>query len=129
MEIKNFAIYPQYVTEWTNYTEGGDEDEDANTVEAIDLTPYAGEVIDLRFRFRSGLYGSVGTTDTSYDTGLDGFAFDNITIIKRNTIFGQEQSISQQVSFQPLAAGEEREITLSADFLDNTTYYLSLIHI
>ena len=125
LEIKNFAIYPQYVTDWTNYTEGGDEDEDVNTVEAIDLTPYAGEVIDLRFRFRSGLYGSVGTTDTSYDTGLDGFAFDNISIIKRNTIFGQEQSISQQVSFQPLAAGEEREITLSADFLDNTTYYIS----
>ena len=123
LEIKNFAIYPQYVTDWTNYTEGGDEDEDVNTVEAIDLTPYAGEVIDLRFRFRSGLYGSVGTTDTSYDTGLDGFAFDNITIIKRNTVFGLEQSISQQVNFQPLAAGEEREITLSADFLDNTTYY------
>ena len=108
LEIKNFAIYPYYATEWTNYTEGGTDDEDLNTLESIDLTPYAGEVIDLRFRFRSGLYGSVGTTDTSYDTGLDGFAFDNITIRKRNTVFGLEQSVTQQVSFQPLAAGEER---------------------
>ena len=124
-EIKNFAIYPYFITEWTNYTEGGSEDNLTNTVESIDLTPYAGEVIDLRFRFRSGLLGSVGTVDTSYDTGFDGFAFDNITVIKRNTAFGEEQSTSQQVSFQPLAAGEKREISLSAEFIDNKTYYIS----
>ena len=124
-EIKNFAIYPYFITEWTNYTEGGSEDNITNTLESIDLTPYAGEVIDLRFRFRSGLLGSVGTVDTSYDTGFDGFAFDNITVIKRNTAFGEEQSTSQQVSFQPLAAGEKREISLSADFIDDKTYYIS----
>ena len=53
-EIKNFAIYPYFITEWTNYTEGGSEDNITNTLESIDLTPYAGEVIDLRFRFRAG---------------------------------------------------------------------------
>ena len=119
------TIYPYFITEWTNYTDGGSEDNLTNTVESIDLTPYAGEVIDLRFRFRSGLLGSVGTVDTSYDTGFDGFAFDNITVIKRNTAFGEEQSTSQQVSFQPLAAGEKREISLSAEFIDNKTYYIS----
>ena len=72
------------VTTWTSFS--GDD--------AIDLTPYAGEVVDIRFRFRSGLMGSVGPDDSSQDTGLDGFAFDNISIRKTDIIFGTEEVVS-----------------------------------
>ena len=63
------------------------------------LTRYAGEVVDIRFRFRSGLMGSVGPDGSSQDTGLDGFAFDNISIRKTDVIFGTEEVVSQTLSF------------------------------
>ena len=49
-----------YASGWINYTEGGGTSDDPSETESIDLTPYAGEIIDIRFRFRSGLEGTVG---------------------------------------------------------------------
>ena len=93
-------------------------------MESIDLTRYAGQVIDIRFRFRSGLMGSVGPAGSSQDTGLDGFAFDNITIRKRDVTFGSTETVSQQLIFNDFAAGAYEEVSLTADFIDNRTYYV-----
>ena len=92
--------------------------------DAIDLTPYAGEVIDIRFRFRSGLMGSVGPDGSSQDTGLDGFAFDNISIRKTDVEFGTEEVVSQTLNFNNFVAGATEDVTLTADFVDNRTYYI-----
>ena len=56
---------------------------------------------------------------------IDGFAFDNLTIRKRNVEFGNVTDASQEISFTDLAAGENRIVQLSADFVNNTTYYIS----
>ncbi len=117
----NFA---NTATGWINYTEGGGTSEDPNELESIDLTRYAGQVIDIRFRFRSGLMGSVGPVGSSQDTGLDGFAFDNITIRKRDVTFGSTETVSQQLIFNGFAAGASEEVSLTADFIDNRTYYV-----
>ena len=94
--------------------------------ESIDLTPYAGQTIDLRFRFRSGLEGSVGPEGSADDSGLDGFAFDNITIRTRDVDFGPSPTtVTQQISPLNLVAGESIQVQLTADFVDNTTYYVS----
>ena len=116
--------YANTATGWINYTEGGGTSEDPNELEAIDLTRYAGQVIDIRFRFRSGLMGSVGPAGSSQDTGLDGFAFDNITIRKRDVTFGSTETVSQQLIFNDFAAGAYEEVSLTADFIDNRTYYV-----
>ena len=116
--------YANTATGWINYTEGGGTSEDPNELESIDLTRYAGQVIDIRFRFRSGLMGSVGPAGSSQDTGLDGFAFDNITIRKRDVTFGSTETVSQQLIFNGFAAGAYEEVSLTADFIDNRTYYV-----
>ena len=46
--------------------------------------------------------GSVGPDGSSQDTGLDGFAFDNISIRKTDIIFGTEEVVSQTLSFTDL---------------------------
>ena len=114
-----------YASGWINYTEGGGTSDDPSETESIDLTPYAGEIIDIRFRFRSGLEGTVGPTGSSDNSGLDGFAFDNITIRKRNVEFGNITDASQELSFTNLDAGENQVVQLNADFVDNKTYYIS----
>tara|TARA_B110000444_G_scaffold260947_1_gene310087 strand:+ start:7486 stop:14046 length:6561 start_codon:yes stop_codon:yes gene_type:complete len=114
-----------YASGWINYTEDGGISDDPSETESIDLTPYAGEIIDIRFRFRSGLEGTVGPAGSSSGSGLDGFAFDNLTIRKRNVEFGNVTDASQEISFTDLAAGENRIVQLSADFVNNTTYYIS----
>ena len=101
----NGNFYSNTATGWINYTEGGGTSDDLNELESIDLTPYAGQVIDIRFRFRSGLMGSVGPAGSSQDTGLDGFAFDNITIRKRDVTFGTPESVTQTLNFNNFAAG------------------------
>ena len=93
--------------------------------ETIDLTPYAGQTIDIRFRFRSGLEGSVGPDGSADNSALDGFAIDNITIRKRDVTFGSSTIESQQLSNLDLVAGESLTVQLTADFIDNTTYYVS----
>ncbi len=90
----------------------------------IDLTRYAGEIIDIRFRFRSGLMGSVGPEGSSQETRLDGFAVDNISIRKTDVQFGTEEVVSQTLNFNNFAAGATEEVSLTADFVDNTTYYI-----
>ncbi|MDP6562823.1 MAG: VCBS repeat-containing protein, partial [Candidatus Thalassarchaeum sp.] len=111
-------------TGWLNYTEGGGTSPDPDERESIDLTRYAGQIVDIRFRFRSGLMGSVGPAGSSQDTGLDGFAFDNITIRKRDVTFGTTETVSQTLNFNDFAAGASEEVVLTADFIDNRTYYV-----
>ena len=110
----NGNFYTNTASGWLNFS--GDN--------AIDLTRYAGEIVDIRFRFRSGLMGSVGPDGSSQDTGLDGFAFDNISIRKTDVQFGSQETISQQLTFSNMAAGATEEVSLTADFIDNTTYYI-----
>ena len=110
----NGNVYSNTATPWMELR--GDD--------AIDLTRYAGEVIDIRFRFRSGLMGSVGPDGSSQDTGLDGFAFDNISIRKTDVEFGTEEVVSQTLNFNNFAAGATEDVTLTADFVDNRTYYI-----
>ena len=121
----NGDISSETVTGWLNFTEDGSESPDAEKINSIDLTPYAGQVIDIRFRFRSGLMGSVGPDGASYDTGLDGFAFDNISIRKVDVNFGTEALVSQELSFTNLGAGASRDVSLTSNFIDNKTYYIS----
>lgn len=121
----NGDVSTETLTGWINFTEDGSESPDQEKINSIDLTPYAGQVIDIRFRFRSGLMGSVGPDGASYDTGLDGFAFDNISIRKRDVTFGTEEVVSQEISFTNLGAGASRDVSLTSDFVDNKTYYIS----
>jgi hypothetical protein len=68
--------------------------------------------------------GSVGPAGSSQDTGFDGFAFDNITIRKRDVTFGTTSTVSQTLNFNDFAAGASEEVSLTADFVDNKTYYI-----
>mgnify|MGYP006220522575 FL=1 len=95
--------------------------------DSIDLTPYAGQTIDIRFRFRSGLEGTVGPEGSLDYSGLDGFAIDNISIRTRDVNFGASTFESQQLENLDLLAGESLQVQLTADFLDNTTYYISTV--
>ena len=113
--MNNNLYYQGTIYNWLNLT--GDN--------AIDLTEWAGEVVDIRFRFRTGFDGSVGTDDETIQTQWDGFAFDNLSIRKTVSSFGA----SPQVSSQPLtlnnfAPGDEQIVTLSANFVNGTTYLI-----
>ena len=99
---------------WSNFT--GDS--------ALDLTEWAGENIDIRFRFRSGFYGSVGLNNESRNTQFDGMAFDNLSITKTVTQYGQEQVVQQNVNLNSFAPGDEQEVSLNAYFVNNTTYII-----
>ena len=50
---------------WNNFTDDG--------LGTFDLSPWAGETVDLRFRFRTGFDGSVADDNESLWTGNDGF--------------------------------------------------------
>ncbi|MDP6900137.1 MAG: VCBS repeat-containing protein [Candidatus Thalassarchaeaceae archaeon] len=90
-----------------------------------DLTPWAGDTVDIRFRFRTGHMGSVGNENATHNTELDGFAFDNITINKTVTQFGSNvQNVNQQLSLNGLAPGDEQVVTLQANFVNGTTYMI-----
>ena len=128
-------------TMWNNYTDsGGIRDsctlsygvcwEDGGLdqkADSIDLTPYAGQTIDIRFRFRSGLEGTVGPEGSEDFSGLDGFAIDNISVRTRDVNFGDSTVESQQLTNLDLVAGESLQVQLTADFVDNTTYYISTV--
>ena len=47
------------------------------------LESWAGETIDLRFRFRTGFEGSISDENETLWTGNDGFGVDNLTITKQ----------------------------------------------
>ena len=89
--------------------------------DSIDLTPYAGQTIDIRFRFRSGLEGTVGPEGSEDFSGLDGFAIDNISVRTRDVTFGASTVQSQQLTNLDLVAGESLQVQLTADFVDHTT--------
>ena len=128
-------------TMWNNYTDSGgirdscvvyygicwEDGELDQKADSIDLTPYAGQTIDIRFRFRSGLEGTVGPEGSEDFSGLDGFAIDNISVRTRDVNFGNSTSESQQLTNLDLVAGESLQVQLTADFVDNTTYYISTV--
>ena len=103
---------------WNNFTDEG--------VGTFDLSPWAGETIDLRFRFRTGFEGSVADENESLWTGNDGFGVDNLTITKQNTaFFPNVQNQQTQINLNNLGPGQEYVATLQADFLNDTTYRIS----
>ena len=90
------------------------------------MSPWAGEIIDLRFRFRTGFGGSVSDANESLWSGYDGFAVDNLTITKQNTaFFPNTQNLQTQIQVNNLGPGQEYETSLQADFLNDTTYRIS----
>ena len=103
---------------WNNFTEDG--------VGAFDLSSWAGETVDIRFRFRTGFDGSIADSNDSRWSGLDGYAVDNITIWKQTTAFlGNPQTQQSQISLTNLGPGEEYTTSLSVNVLNDTTYRVS----
>ena len=64
---------------WDNFTE--------QDLGAFDLSQWAGETVDVRFRFRTGFEGSTSDTNESRWSGRDGFAVDDVEIWKQTTSF------------------------------------------
>ena len=113
--VNNNRYYTGTIYDWNNYT--GED--------AIDLTPWAGEIIDLRFRFRSGFSGSVGSLDEVNQTQWDGFAFDNISIRKTVSSFGANPQVSSQtLTLNNFAPGDEEVVTLTSNFINGSTYLI-----
>ena len=103
---------------WNNFTDDG--------LGTFDLSPWAGETIDLRFRFRTGFEGSIADANESRWTGNDGFGVDNLTITKQNTaFFPNVQNQQTQINLNNLGPGQEYIATLQANFVNDTTYRIS----
>ncbi|MBS71649.1 MAG: hypothetical protein CMO20_01665 [Thermoplasmata archaeon] len=92
--------------------------------DSIDLTSWAGDIIDLRFRFRTGYQGSVGLDNESRNTQFDGMAFDNLTITKTVTSYGATQPVSQTLTLTNFAPGDTESIPLNAYFTNDTEYMI-----
>ena len=104
---------------WGNFTE-----EDLG---AFDLSRFTGETVDIRFRFKSGWEGSVGTNESTW-SGRDGFAIDNVTIWKQNTAFTSNvQNQQSNINMNNLAPNEDYTTAISADFINGTTYRISAV--
>ncbi len=122
LEIEGLYDYDDYYTDtfygWDNFTDDG--------IGTFDLSPWAGEKIDLRFRFRTGFGGSISDDNETRWSGFDGFAVDNLTITKQNTqFFPNPQLVQTQLSINNLGPGQNYEASLKADFLNDTTYRIS----
>ncbi|MBT3476604.1 MAG: hypothetical protein HN458_01485, partial [Euryarchaeota archaeon] len=105
---------------WNNFTEEGDG--------AFDLSPWAGETIDIRFRLRTGFEGSISADNDSQWTGRDGFAVDNLTIWKQTTAFQPNPQVQQaNVPLNNLGPGQEFTTSITADLLNDTTYRISAV--
>jgi hypothetical protein len=91
---------------------------------SLDLTPWAGDVVDIRFRFRTGYLGSVGLDNESRNTQFDGMAFDNLTITKTVTQYGAIQPVQQTITLSNFGPGDEEVVTLNAYFVNDTEYML-----
>ena len=103
---------------WNNFTDDG--------LGTFDLSPWAGETVDLRFRFRTGFEGSIADDNESLWTGLDGFGVDNLTITKQNTaFFPNSQTQQTNIPLNNLGPGQEYYVPIQADFLNDTTYRIS----
>ena len=104
---------------WGNFTE-----EDLG---AFDLSRFAGDTVDIRFRFKSGWDGSLGTNESTWQ-GRDGFAIDNITIWKQNTAFTSNvQNQQSNINMNNLAPNDDYTSAISADFVNGTTYRISAV--
>ena len=122
MEVEGLYDYDEYITQsnygWDKFTDDG--------VGSFDLSPWAGEIIDLRFRFRTGFGGSVSDANETLWTGFDGFAVDNLTITKQNTaFFPNSQNLQTPITVNNLGPGQDYETSIQADFLNDTTYRIS----
>ena len=103
---------------WTDFSESG--------VGAFDISTYAGSVVDIRFRFKSGFTGSNSNDDTSRWSGEDGFAVDNINIWKQVTAFTSNvQTHPAQINMNNMAPNDEYTTSIQADFVNGSTYRIS----
>ena len=103
---------------WNNFTEEG--------LGSFDLSPWAGETVDIRFRFRTGFTGSISDDNESRWTGRDGYAVDNLTIWKQNTAFLANPQVQQTtINLNNLGPGQEYTTSITADLLNDTTYRIS----
>ena len=99
---------------WDNFTE--------QDLGAFDLSQWAGETVDIRFRFRTGFEGSTSDSNESQWTGRDGFAVDDVEIWKQTTSFLPNPQTQQvQINLNNLAPGEE--YTTSARSTYSTTLH------
>ena len=113
-----FAI-PRSEYGWGDFTEDG--------LGAFELSRFTGEVVDIRFRFKSGWEGSVGSNESTWN-GLDGFAIDNITIWKQNTVFTSNVQLKQStITMTNLAPNEDYSTAIAGDFINGTTYRISAV--
>ena len=106
---------------WNNFTEEG--------LGSFDLSDWAGETVDVRFRFRTGFEGSTADDNESRWSGRDGYAVDNLTIWKQNTAFLPNPQV-QTTTIGPLSnlqPGQEVTASIQADLLNDTTYRISAI--
>jgi len=107
---------------WQNFT--------ADELGEFDLSAWAGETVDIRFRFRTGFEGSIADNDDQQWTGRDGFAVDNLTIYKQTTAFlpnPQQQQATINLASNPLAPGEEFTTSITANLVNGTTYRVSAV--
>ena len=103
---------------WSNFTEEG--------VGEFDLSPWAGETVDVRFRLRSGFEGSIADDNESLWSGRDGYAIDNVTIYKQNTAYlPNPQTLQSNLNLVNLGPGEKETASISADLLNDTIYRIS----
>ena len=103
---------------WDNFTE--------QDLGAFDLSQWAGETVDVRFRFRTGFEGSTSDTNESRWSGRDGFAVDDIEIWKQTTsFFPNPQTQQVQINLNNLAPGEEYTTSASVNLVNDTTYRVS----
>ena len=104
---------------WGNFTE--------DDLGAFDLSRFAGDTIDIRFRFKSGFEGSVGANESRW-SGLDGYAIDNLTIWKQNTAFTSNvQTLQTPITMNNLAPNSDYTAAITADFVNGTTYRISAV--
>ena len=123
------GIYSGYTGTWFGGTHYGwnsysEDDGDSATDEygMFDLSDWAGDIVDIRFRFRSGFAGSIGDENESRWSGLDGFAIDNLEISKQNTVYLPAQSQTTSINLNNMQPGESEDRLLSFNF-DNDTLY------
>jgi len=103
---------------WNNFTE--------DDLGSFDLSPWAGETVDIRFRFRTGFDGSIADDNESQWTGRDGFAVDNLTIWKQNTQFMPNPQVqTTPLTLSNLQPGQEYETSIQANLINGTLYRIS----
>ena len=103
---------------WSNFTEEG--------VGEFDLSPWAGETVDIRFRLRTGFEGSISDDNESLWSGRDGYAIDNITIYKQSTAYlPNPQTLQTNLNLVNLGPGETETASISANLMNDTIYRIS----